>query len=58
MMRDGTVKYHRSLSAAHVPYLHMLTENTQVPAIYLNDNFIHYVELRNRTLDIASYIGL
>ena len=58
IMSDGTVKYHHSLSAAHIPYLHMFTENTQLPSIYLNDNFMHYVELRNRVLDTASYVGL
>ena len=57
IMSDGTVKYHHSLSAAHIPYLHMFTENTQLPSIYLNDSFMHYVELRNRVLDAASYVG-
>ena len=57
IMSDGTVKYHHSLSAAHIPYLHMFTENTQLPSIYSNDSFMHYVELRNRVLDAASYVG-
>lgn len=57
IMSDGSVKYNHSLSATHVPYLHTLTENTQLPSVYLTRNFKHYVELRNKALDIASYVG-
>lgn len=57
IMSDGSVKYNRNLSKVHIPYLHTLTENTQLPPVYLNDNFRHYVELRNRVLDITSYVG-
>lgn len=57
IMSDGSVKYNRNLSAVHVPYLHTLTENTQLSSIYLNDNFKRYVELRNQALDITSYVG-
>lgn len=57
IMSDGSVKYNHRLSTAHIPYLHTLTENTQLPSMYLNDNFKHYVDLRNRGLDTASYVG-
>ena len=57
IMSDGSVKYNRSLPTAHIPYLHTLTENTQLPSIYLTNSFKHYVEIRNRTLDVASYLG-
>lgn len=57
IMSDGSVKYNHSLSTAYIPYLHALTENTQLPSTYLNDNFKHYVELRNRVLDVTSYVG-
>ncbi|MCK9456196.1 MAG: HNH endonuclease [Candidatus Riflebacteria bacterium] len=57
ILSDGTVKYNNRLSPVHVPYLHALTENTQLPPIYLNDNFKRYVELRNRALNTASYVG-
>lgn len=57
IMSDGSVKYNRNIASVHIPYLHTLTENTQLPAIYLNDKFKHYVELRNRVLDISSYVG-
>lgn len=57
IMSDGHVKYNRNLSTAYIPYLHTLTENTQLPSIYLTKSFKHYVELRNRTLDVASYVG-
>ena len=57
IMSDGHVKYNCNLSTAYIPYLHTLTENTQLPPIYLTKNFKHYVELRNRTLDVASYVG-
>lgn len=57
IMSDGSIKYNRSLSTTHIPYLHTLTKNTQLPSIYLTNSFKHYVELRNRTLDVASYVG-
>lgn len=57
ILSDGTVKYNHSLSSVHIPYLHAITENTQLPPIYLNDNFKRYVELRNRALNTASYVG-
>lgn len=57
IMSDGSVKYNHSLSTDHIPYLHTLTENTQLSSMYLNDNFMHYLELRNRVLDTASYVG-
>ncbi len=57
IMCDGSIKYNRSLSATHIPYLNTLTENTQLSSMYLNDNFKHYIELRNKALDIASYVG-
>ena len=57
ILTDGTVKYNHSLPSVHVPYLHTFTENTHLPAIYLNDNFRHYVELRNRSLNPASYVS-
>lgn len=57
IMSDGSVKYNHSLATAYIPYLHTLTENTQLPSMYLNDNFKHYVELRNRVLDTSNYVG-
>ena len=54
---DGAVKYKNSISPVHIPYLYSITENTQLPPIYLTDNFKRYVEFRNRSLNIASYIG-
>lgn len=57
IMSDGSVKYNHSLSTAHIPYLHTLTKNTQLPSMYLTNSFKHYVELRNRVLDTASYVG-
>ncbi len=57
IMSDGSVKYNHSLSTTHIPYLHTLTEKTRLPTIYLNDNFKHYIELRNRIIDTASYVG-
>jgi len=57
IMSDGSVKYNHSLSTTHIHYLHTLTENTRLPTIYLNDNFKHYIELRNRIIDTASYVG-
>ena len=57
IMSDGSVKYNHSLSSVHVPYIHTLTENTQLPPIYLNDNFKQYVELRNKALDTANYVS-
>lgn len=57
-MSDGSVKYNHSLSRAHIPYFHTLTENTQFPSMYLTNNFKHYVELRNKVLDATSYVGL
>lgn len=57
IMSDGSVKYNQSLSTGHISYLHTLTENTQLPSIYLTNKFKHYVELRNRALDTESYVG-
>lgn len=54
--KDGSIKYNHSLSTTHVPYLQSITENTQLPSMYINNNFIHYVELRNRALNIANYV--
>ena len=55
---DGTIKYNQSLPPIHVPYLKALTENNQLPPIYITDNFMHYVELRNRSLDMTRYFSL
>ena len=57
IMSDGSVKYNRNISTVHIPYLHVCTENIQLPSVYLNNNFKHYVELRNRTIDITSFVG-
>lgn len=57
IMNDGSVKYNHSLPIAQIPYLHRFTKNTQLPSIYLNDKFKHYLELRDRFLDTASYVG-
>lgn len=54
---DGSIKYNRSLAPSHIPYLQALTETTQLSDLYLNDNFLYYVELRNRTLASANYIS-
>ena len=56
IMSDGSVRYHNKLSEIHIPYLHTITEKTQLPPEYLNENFKHYVELRNKAIDPASYI--
>lgn len=53
---DGFVKYHQRLSKAHISYLNSFTENKQLPSMYLNDNFIHYVERRNKLLDVSKYL--
>lgn len=45
IMSDGCVKYNCSLSKSHISYLRTLTENTQLPSIYLTNNFKYYVEL-------------
>lgn len=57
IMSDGSVKYNHSLSTAHIPYVHKLTENTQLPSMYPTNSFKYYVELRNKVLDTASYVG-
>ena len=57
IMSDGSVKYNRNISTVHIPYLYACTENVQLPSVYLNNNFKHYVELRNRTIDITSFVG-
>ena len=56
IMSDGSVKYNRNISTVHIPYLHAFTEKVQLPSVYLNNNFKHYVELRNRTLDITNFV--
>ena len=56
IMSDGSIKYNHSLPPAHISYLHALTKNTQLPSIYITDNFKHYVELRNMSLNTANYI--
>lgn len=55
--KDGLVKYNKSLSSNHLPYLKTLTERTHLSHIYINDKFKQYVELRNRFLNIANYIS-
>lgn len=57
IMNDGSVKYNRDLSIIHIPYLHTLTENTHLSAVYLNENFKYYVDRRNRSLDLTNYVG-
>lgn len=57
IMDDGSVRYNNNLSSVHIPYIRTLTENTQLPQVYLNDNFKYYVEQRNRTLDVSNYVG-
>lgn len=52
---DGTVKYNRDLPTEYIPYLQDFTENRQLPSVYLNEKFRHYIELRNKTLDAARY---
>ena len=54
---DGAVLYKKSLSPTHIAYLRTLTEHTRLPAIYLNQKFKRYVELRNKALSAASYVG-
>lgn len=55
---DGSVKFKRNIPAHYTPYLQTFTENRQLPPVYLNDNFSHYVELRNRSLNISNYVAL
>ena len=57
ILSDGTVKYNHDLSCIHVPYLCAFTKNTQIPSIYLNDNFRQYVERRNKGLNMANYVS-
>ncbi len=57
IFNDGTVKYNRKLSYIHIPYLTGLTENQQLPSVYINDNFRKYVDLRNKSLNTANYLG-
>ena len=52
---DGTVKYNRDLPTEYIPYLQDFTENRQLPSVYLNEKFRHYIELRNKALDAARY---
>ena len=57
IMSDGSVKYNNRISYSHILYFHALTENTQLSSIYLNDKLKHYIQLCNRILDIASFVG-
>jgi hypothetical protein len=55
---DGSIKYDRSLASTHIPYLQSLTENTHLSDLYLNDNFLYYVKMRNRVLSPSNYVSL
>lgn len=55
IMNDGTIAYNRDLSSSHVFYLKKFTEYTQLPRKYINENFIQYVERRNKYLDFTKY---
>ena len=56
IFNDGTFKYNRKLSHVHIPYLTGFTENYHLPPVYINDNFIKYVNLRNSSLNTANYV--
>lgn len=55
---DGRIKYNRGLAREYVPYLQSLTETSRLPDQFINDNFIRYIELRNRIIDMDNYIAV
>lgn len=52
---DGSVKYNRGLSSIQASYLHKITDQTRLSDLYLNDNFLHYVKLRNSVLSASGF---
>lgn len=55
---DGKVNYRRDILPDYIPYLQEITATHGLSALYINDNFLNYVELRDRALNMNDYIAI
>lgn len=55
---DGKVNYRRDILPDYIPYLQEITATHGLSAPYINDNFLNYVELRDRALNMNDYIAI